>query len=316
MDTSSPPLARNVQDFFEYLVVTRGSSPLTVRNYKHYLSRFESFLSELGITSPDLISASAIHQFRVHLAEITDTKGEALSRKTQGYHMIAIRSFLKYLAKNDIVSISADKIELPKIPDRQVSFLNTEQVEKLLSSPSLSTISGRRDKAILEMFFSTGLRVSELTRLDRDKIDLERREVGIMGKGGKARVVFLSERATEWIRQYLAARRDHYAPLFIRHKGKAEIDALDEKMRLTPRSVQRLVQKYAKKVKIPVHVTPHILRHSFATDLLIAGADLRSVQEMLGHKNVATTQIYTHVTNKHLKEIHEAFHSHTQKKNA
>jgi site-specific recombinase XerD len=172
----------------------------------------------------------------------------------------------------------------------------------------MSTIVGKRDKAILEVLFSTGLRVSELTGLDRDKIDLGRREFGITGKGGRARVVFLSTRAVEWIEHYLDARTDHFKPLFIRHKGKIDPATEDTKMRLTPRSVQRLVKKYARKVKLPVEATPHTIRHSFATDLLIAGADLRSVQEMLGHKNVATTQIYTHITNKQLKTVHEAFH--------
>ncbi len=197
---------------------------------------------------------------------------------------------------------------MPKISDRQVKFLSGDQVDRLLNAPSLSTIQGKRDKAILEVFFSTGLRVSELTKLDRDKLDLERREFGIVGKGGKARVVFLSTRAVKWLEDYLKQRADHFKPLFIRHKGKVDPVIPDEKMRLTPRSVQRMIKKYSEKMKLPVDVTPHVLRHSFATDLLMAGADLRSVQEMLGHKNVSTTQIYTHVTHKHLKDIHEAFH--------
>jgi site-specific recombinase XerD len=204
--------------------------------------------------------------------------------------------------------MSPEKIDLPKLEDRQVKFLSGDQVDRLLNSPSLSTIQGKRDKAILEVLFSTGLRVSELTKLDRDKIDLDRREFGIIGKGGRARVVFLSTRAADWLKKYLAERLDHYKPLFIRHKGKMDVATPDEKMRLTCRSVQRLIHKYAHKIKLPIEVTPHVLRHSFATDLLMAGADLRSVQEMLGHKNISTTQIYTHVTNKQLKDIHSVFH--------
>lgn len=204
--------------------------------------------------------------------------------------------------------MAPDKIELPKVEERQVKFLNGEQVDRLLNAPSLSTIQGKRDKAILEILFSTGLRVSELVKLDRDKIDMDRREFGIIGKGGKARVVFLSQRATDWLIKYINEREDHFKPLFIRHKGKIEPTTPDEKTRLTPRSVQRMVKKYSHKMKIPVEVTPHVMRHSFATDLLMAGADIRSVQEMLGHKNISTTQIYTHVTNRQLKEVHETFH--------
>ena len=204
--------------------------------------------------------------------------------------------------------MSPEKIDLPKVGERQVKFLTGEHVDRLLNAPTLSTINGKRDKAILEVLFSTGLRVSELTKLDRDKIDLQRREFGIIGKGGRARVVFLSTRAAEWVQKYLNNRNDHFKPLFIRHKGKVEPTTPDEKMRLTPRSIQRMVKKYVRKLKLPVDASPHTIRHSFASDLLMAGADLRSVQEMLGHKNVSTTQIYTHITNKQLREVHAAFH--------
>jgi site-specific recombinase XerD len=227
---------------------------------------------------------------------------------TQGYHAIALRSFLKWLIKNDAKVMAPDKIDLPKVEERQVKFLSGEQVDRLLNAPTISTLQGKRDKAILEILFSTGLRVSELVKLNRDKIDLDRREFGIVGKGGKARVVFLSTRAAEWLKKYLAERADHFKPLFIRHKGNLEPTLPDEKTRLTPRSIQRLIKKYVRKIKLPVDATPHVLRHSFATDLLVAGADIRSVQEMLGHKNIATTQIYTHVTNKQLRDIHETFH--------
>ncbi len=306
---SASELDRKIDDFLEYLQVDKGYSPLTIRNYKHYLSRFSEWMANEHIRkSLKDINSEVIKQFRVHLTKVSDGKGATLSRKTQSYHAIALRSFLRWLIKNDIKVMSPDKIELPKIAERQVKFLSGDQVDRLLNAPSLSKITGKRDKAILETLYSTGLRVSELVRLDKDKVDLGRREFGVVGKGGKARVVFLSSRAAEWIDKYIKARKDHFKPLFIRHKGKIEPTTLDEKMRLTPRSIQRMLKKYVAKIKLPVDATPHVLRHSFATDLLMAGADLRSVQEMLGHKNVQTTQIYTHVTHKHLKEIHESFH--------
>lgn len=306
---SSTEIGTKIDEFLEYLEVERGSSPLTIRNYKHYLGRFIHWLSLEGIRQNlKDINSEVVRAYRVYISRQPDGKGGSLSRRTQGYHAIALRSFLRYLLKNDYEVMSPEKIDLPKVTDRQIKFLSGEQVERLLNAPSLSTIQGKRDKAILEVLYSTGLRVSELTKLDRDKLDLERREFGIIGKGGRSRVVFLSTRATEWVKKYLAARKDRFKPLFIRHKGKVEVTSSDEKMRLTPRSIQRMIKKYAKKIKLPVEVTPHVIRHSFATDLLMAGADLRSVQEMLGHKNVSTTQIYTHVTNKQLRDIHFAFH--------
>jgi len=308
-DAKSSEIERKVNNFLEYLEIERGSSPLTLRNYRHYLSRFVNWLKrekislKLGDINPELV-----RQYRVYLSRKSDGKGGTLGRNTQGYHVIALRSFLRWLIKNDHKVMSPDKIDLPKTEDRQIKFMTGEQVGRLLNAPSLSTIQGKRDKAILEILYSTGLRVSELVKLNRDKIDLERREFGIVGKGGRARVVFLSLRAAEWVKKYLKVRRDHFKPLFIRHKGKVEPTTADESMRLTPRSVQRMIKKYARKIKLSVDATPHIIRHSFATDLLMAGADIRSVQEMLGHKNIQTTQIYTHVTHKHLKDIHSAFH--------
>lgn len=318
MDTTSKlaqnELEKRISEFLDYCQVEKGSSPLTLRNYRHYLGRFSDWFIK---SDPDAkisdINPDVVRQYRVYLSHQSDGKGGVLSRKTQGYYAIAIRSFLRWLLKNDYEVMSPDKIDLPKISERQVKFLNGEQVERLLNAPTLSSVAGKRDKAILEMLFSTGLRVSELTKLDRDKVDLERREFGVVGKGGKARVVFLSVRASDWLSIYLKARDDHFNPLFIRHHGKIDPTDADNDVRLSVRSIQRMIKKYGQKMKLPVDVTPHVMRHSYATDLLIAGADLRSVQEMLGHKNVSTTQIYTHVTHKRLREVHERYHGHSEK---
>jgi len=308
-----------INEFLEYLEVEKGFSPLTIRNYSHYLRRFLNWLKSEGIRLQlKDINPELVRQFRVYLSRLPSSTltskspnkkpNSFLSRKTQGYHAIALRSFLRWLIKNDYKVMSPDKIDLPKIQERQIKFLTGKQVDRILNAPSLSLIIGKRDKAILEVLFCTGLRVSELVSLDRDKISLKNREFGIVGKGGKARVIFLSHRAVKWVDYYLKARKDRFKPLFIRHKGKVEPTTPHEKMRLSMRSVQRMIKKYSRKVKLPIEVTPHTLRHSFATDLLMAGADIRSVQEMLGHKNIQTTQIYTHVTQKHLKDVHEAFH--------
>lgn len=309
---ASNEIVKCVYDFLEYLEIEKGSSPLTLRNYRHYLLRFCDWYSKSNsnCTLPS-ITPEVIRQYRVYLSRQSDGKGGFLSRKTQGYHAIAIRSFLRWLLKNDYNVMSPDKIELPKIAERQVKFLTGEQIERLLNAPLLSSITGKRDKAILEVLFSTGLRVSEIVKLNRDKVDLKRREFGVIGKGGRARVVFLSARAADWLAIYLRSRSDHFNPLFIRHHGKIDPTDADESVRLTSRSIQRIIKKCGQKVKLPIDVTPHVIRHSYATDLLMAGADLRSVQEMLGHKNVSTTQIYTHVTHKRLREVHEKYHGHS-----
>jgi len=233
-----------------------------------------------------------------------------LERITQSYHIVALRAFLRYLlVQRDMPTLSPDKIELPKQSARSITFLNLEQIDRLLNSPKIATNVGLRDRTILETLFSTGLRVSELVSLNRDQIDLERKEFGVRGKGNKLRVVFLSDTAAEWIERYLKSRQDNFKPLFIRHSGNVDIRNNGEGMRLTARSIQRIVAKYAKRAGLPIEATPHTLRHSFATDLLISGADIRSVQEMLGHESIRTTQVYTHVTNRHLKQVHKAFHS-------
>jgi len=243
------------------------------------------------------------------LAHLRNRNGVALKGITQNYHVVALRAFLRYLvAQRDIPTLSADKIELPKQSSRSVGFLDSERTQRLLSSPQISNEIGLRDKAILETLFSTGLRVSELVRLNRDEIDLKRQEFGVKGKGNKLRVVFLSDTAAQWIERYLESRKDHFKPLFIRYSGAVDTEKTGEKMRLTARSIEEIVTKYAKRCGLPIKVSPHTLRHSFATDLLIAGADLRSVQEMLGHESIRTTQVYTHVTNRHLKEVHRTFH--------
>ncbi len=321
-----------IKDFLEYLEIERNVSQLTIRNYRHYLERFVRFLAHTGApspTSPPSVSGEAgsrfagktvnitdihpesIRQYRLYLSRFVDEKGMSLKRVTQNYHLIALRSFLKYMAKRDIPTISPDKIDLPKAESRSIKFLEHNDMERLLNMPEISTKEGLRDKAILEVLFSTGLRVSELVSLNRDQINLDRREFSVVGKGRRTRIVFLSERAADWLRRYIATREDDLRPIFIRYSGKTpdEHDTTGESIRLTARSVQRGVEKYVKKAKLMIKITPHGLRHTFATDLLGNGADLRAIQELLGHKNVSTTQIYTHITNPQLKEIHDKFHS-------
>jgi site-specific recombinase XerD len=312
-------LSALVDEFLEYLEVERNLSPLTIRDYRHYLSNFINWSTASSpITKPSEVTVELVRKYRIYLAHYNSPNGGPstgsgqglpLKKVTQNYYVIALRSFLKYLIRKDINVVSPDKIELPKVESRSLKFLDRDQVERLLAQPDVSNVRGLRDKAIMEMLFSTGLRVSELCRLNIDQVNLERREFGVIGKGGRARVVFLSDRATIWLEKYLAKRSDQSKALFIRYAGNQEPVENMEKLRLTPRSVQRIIDKYTRRARLPVKVTPHVLRHSFATDLLINGADLRSVQELLGHKNVSTTQIYTHVTNAQLRDVHKAFHS-------
>lgn len=304
-------LSKLIIEFLEYCEIERNLSPLTIRDYRHYLEFFDGWQKENSpIGKPQDLTVDVVRKYRVYLAHFLSPNGDLpLKKVTQNYYVIALRSFLKYLAKKDIKVVTPDKIELPKAESRSLKFLDRDQLERLLAQPDVSTDRGLRDKAIMEMLFSTGLRVSELTKLNRDGINLERREFGIIGKGQKQRIVFISDRSVLWLGKYLAVRSDSYKPLFIRYKGGSDPTSGNEDMRLTPRSVQRAVEKYVRDAKLPVKATPHVLRHSFATDLLMNGADLRSVQELLGHKNVATTQIYTHVTNSTLRDVHKSFHS-------
>lgn len=304
-----------ITEYLEHLEIDKGYSPLTVQVYKHYLTRFYSWIKEnYPDITPEGINLEIIRKYRLFLARFKDEHGALLKRITQSYHIIALRAFLRYLiVQRDIDTISPEKIELPKQQTRSVDFLNLDQIERLLDSPDISNDLALRDKAILETLFSTGLRVSELVKLNRDSINLNRKEFGVRGKGGKLRVIFLSDSAAEWIERYLNRRKDRYKPLFIRHdRGSKASGLTSENMRLTARSIQKIVSKYAKNAGLPLDVTPHTLRHSFATDLLISGADLRAVQEMLGHESIRTTQIYTHITNRHLKEIHDTFHRHSK----
>jgi len=300
-----------IAEFLEYLEIQKGCSPLTIRDYRRYLERFHSWVDgNSPATTPEDINLELVRKYRLYLAHLRGRDSLLLKRITQSYHIIALRAFLRYLVvQRDIATLSPDKIELPKQGSRSVSFLNSDQIERLLNSPKITDNAGLRDRTILETLFSTGLRVSELVGLNRDQIDLERKEFGVKGKGSKIRVVFLSDTAAQWIERYLRARKDNFKPLFIRYSGAVDTQKNGEKMRLTARSIQNVVSKYARKSGLPIEATPHTLRHSFATDLLISGADIRSVQEMLGHESIRTTQVYTHVTNRRLKEVHEAFHS-------
>lgn len=295
--------------FLEHLEIEKNCSRLTVRNYEHYLNVLINFLSE-GNKKPtiDDINSETVRKFRLYLSRCLGVNGE-MKLVTQGYYVIALRSFLKWLIKNDMEVMQPEKLDVPKVKDHSLKFLDEIQMHRLLNQPLNSEKNGLRDRSILELLFSTGLRVSELVSLNREQINLRTREFGVIGKGGRSRVVFISKQAAEWIDKYIKSRTDQYKPLFIRDLRPKEIALEDEKVRLTSRSVQRLVKKYVRQANLPVMATPHTLRHSMATDLLRSGADLRSVQEILGHKNIATTQIYTHVTDARLREIHEKFHS-------
>ena len=304
-----------IQNFLEYLEIERNASKLTIRNYGFYLSRFATWMAEKH-PSTDIrkINTGIVREFRAHLSRITDSRtGEPIKQVTQGYHIIALRSFLRFLVRNDIDTLSPDKIDLPRGESRSLKFLERDHMRDLVDSIDVESELGLRDRAMLETLFSTGMRVSELVKLNREVINVRTRELGIIGKGGRARIVFLSDSCIFWLDRYLTNRGDDYSPLFIRYSREKNGLNNGERMRLNVRTVQRVIKKYARRARIPVDATPHTLRHSFATDLLSNGADLRSVQEMLGHKNVSTTQIYTHVTNPRLKEVHKKYHQGNKK---
>ncbi len=316
-----------LKEFLEYLEIEKNRSDRTIQNYHFYLSRFLEWLGENK--KPSAITAEKVRKYRLWLNRLIDVHGDPLKKNTQNYHLIAVRSFLKYLAKRDVETLAPEKIELMKMPDREVSFLEGTDLDRLMEAPiqgipgiekkkkaSAKQLISLRDKAILELLFSAGLRVSELVKLKITDINLKKEEFTIRGKGGKSRIVFLSEQARYWIKKYLEARYDINPYLFISHDkrtGKQKTVSGKtgkpvEDIPLTPRSVQRSVQKYAKMAGITKPVTPHTLRHSYATDLLQNGADIRSVQSMLGHSSITTTQIYTHITDRELKNIHKKFH--------
>ena len=288
------------REYLEYLEIERGRSLKTIENYDRYLS---SFLNFAKLNNPQDITDDIVRSYRLWLNRQL-TKTDTLKKRTQNYYLIALRGFLKYLVKRNIPSLSAERIELAKISERSLDLISLDELKRLLNAPDLKTPEGLRDKAMLELLFSTGLRVSELCALDSD-IDLNKDEMSVRGKGDKVRVVFFSETAKQAVKDYLKQRKDLNEALFVSENTKIK----KENSRLTTRSVERIVKHYAIKAGITKKVTPHIIRHSFATDLLQNGADLRSVQMMLGHSNISTTQIYTHITDKQLKETHRKFHN-------
>jgi site-specific recombinase XerD len=297
--------AKAKTDFLEYLEIEQNRSQKTIANYDHYLTRLIDFTGDIQISE---INDELIRKWRLWLNRLGTNVSDELGKATQNYHLIALRSFLKFCAKRNIPAMSADKVELSRTVRKQVTFLNEDELNNLFTQPNLTSVTGLRDRAILELLFSSGLRVSELVGLDRDHINLKRREFMVRGKGQKDRPIFISEAAALAIQRYLDKRQDAIRPLFVRYSGTKKVDLSGNFHRLTVRSVQRLVAHYALLAGITKHVSPHTLRHSFATDLLMNGADLRSVQAMLGHSNIATTQIYTHVTDPHLRAVHEKFH--------
>lgn len=295
-----------------YLETERNRSQATIRNYDFYLQRFFNWSK---VTKPEDITPELVKKFRLYLNRLINQSKQPLKKNTQNYHIIALRSFLKYLAKQAVKTAAPEKIELAKMPKRRVDFLEGEDLERMLEAPlktKKALLFQKRDKAILELLFSTGLRVSELAKLKIEQINLKKDDFTVRGKGDKLRVVFLSNQAKYWIKEYLDSRNDVTPYLFVRHDRAAKKKETIEP--LTPRSIQRLIKKYAKTAGVVKKVTPHTLRHSFATDLLVNGVDIKSVQALLGHASITTTQIYTHLTNGQLKDVHKALHGKQRKK--
>ena len=313
MEKSSKPILQHLNNFLDWIDIEKGLSSKTQENYERFLKKFFLWLKENNLENlkPHELTPKHIWDYRLYLSRHIDPKThKSLKKTTQSYYLIALRALLSYFSAKDVVSIPSDKIPLPRADKREktVKFLNLEQIEKLLLAPDTKTTIGLRDRAILEALFSTGLRISELISLNweqfaniKNKKDLE---ISIIGKGEYPRTVYFSERALNWLKKYLETRSDKEKPLFIHYSGRK-----DAASRLTQRSVERLVKKYAIKSGVPLFTTPHTLRHSYATDLLSQGVDLRIIQEFLGHRSILSTQIYTHVTNKRLRDIHKKFHS-------
>lgn len=317
------PLQNHIQDFLEYCEIEKNKSLKTIKNYDHYLGRFAGFARNEGITKADHITMDVVRKYRLHLNRLVDDKGRHLKQVTQSYHVIALRAFLKYLMKHDVDTLSPEKIELAKNPSREVHALGDEDLTRILKAVEQESeeLIRLRDTAILHTLFASGVRVSELVQLTERMINLDRGEFTVRGKGDKLRLVFLSPEATKALKAYLDKRTDNHPALFIAHtsvgqsvtaqmdaQGKVHAANQHEAAGLSARSVQRMVHKYAMLAGVTTKVTPHVFRHSFATDLLRNGADIRSVQTMLGHASITTTQIYTHVTNEQLREVHKKFH--------
>jgi site-specific recombinase XerD len=302
-----------INEFLESLEVENGRSRYTTRNYELCLSRLLEFQNDFDPENdlkPEDITQEWLRKYRLWLNRYQTEKGKGLSVTTQAYHLIALRGFLKYLAKRNIKALDPVLVELPRTHRPQVTFLHVDEIDRILAEIPLDTEDGLRDRAIFELLFSTGLRISELTGLNRGDVNLTRREFMVRGKGQKDRPVFISQSAADAVQDYLDERKDKLPALFLNNsRNQPMVGTSGDYRRLTPRSIERIINKYVRAAGITKHVTPHTLRHSFATDLLMNGADLRSVQSLLGHSNISTTQIYTHVTDPHLKDIHEKFHS-------
>jgi site-specific recombinase XerD len=311
MKKSKTSIINHVPRFFEYLDLEKGVSKKTQETYGRFLKSFVEWIKENNLEEmkPHELTDEHIWNYRVYLSKKTTYRKEPIKKNTRNYYLIAVRAFLNYFTDRNIDAISSEKIKLAKFKnERMVKFLDIKQIEKLLLAPNTLTEVGLRDRAILETFFSTGLRVAELVSLNRDQVRIEPEtetlEISIIGKGNNPRSVYFSPRAVRALRKYLCKREDKEKALFIRYKGPKK-----SSMRLTTRSIESIVKKYAKKVGVPIMTTPHTLRHSYATDLLSKGVDLRVIQEFLGHRNIATTQVYTHLTSQKLKDIHKEFHS-------
>ena len=300
-----------IDEFLEYLAVEKNRSPKTITVYRHYLDRFSAWLKK--DIPLDTLTAEQVRRFRLFLHNFLDERNNPLSLQTQSYHIVALRSLLRYARRRGVACLAPDQIELPKLEAREVSYLSAEELETLLNTPDETTMTGLRDRAMMELFFSTGLRVSELASLTRTMINPETGEMRVVGKGRKERIVFISPRAAEWYMRYVTRRQDELEAAFVGYRGKGVGDHPSPKVEaqataLTSRSIERSIEKHVVAAGLVKKITPHTLRHSFATDLLLNGADIRSVQTLLGHSSITTTQIYTHITNSQLKDVHQRFH--------